>query len=147
MTLTGGGSGAFNQNYTYDTSVKWVGETTPHYDLHLEDPTLWIAKDQLLTEIYDLDMDAGAVFPYGPWGILGGVSPAPFGSVPVALTQSVALTFYTSVAGQYDYMWQNDAALATASTIVTNLSVALNNNDAFTLPMEWPADSVPEINT
>ena len=85
-------------------------------------------------------------FPYGQWNTVTGAAPAPFGYITNTASSAGDLTFYTSLAGSYDYMWLTDSTIATPSAIVTGFSVGLNFGSAFDLPFVWPADSVPVLN-
>ena len=62
-------------------------------------------------------------------------------------------TFYTSVLGNYDYMWQDDAVLVSPSALITQfsapgtLSLLFPGQYDFSLPLTFPSNSTPTINT
>lgn len=149
FTLFGAGIINANQEYAYSTATLWVGNgDTPELQATLPNPPTgpWQFVDSDFPDDV-LYTCAVATFPFSGWAVGTGSEPAPSGaSIAFTITAAADQTFITSVAGVYDYMWANDASIATAEPIVTNLSVPLNGNNAFTLPMEWPADSVPTLN-
>lgn len=135
--MTGAGSAGIDGTWSYAS----VGEYDNGLNTMLEDPTSWAIFNQfssLLYITYDLNN-----FPFGLWMVAGvGVSPAPYAYISQTTSSTGDITFYTSVSGQYDYMWANDTSMATASAIVTDFSVPLPAD----LPIDWPADSVPVVN-
>lgn len=64
---------------------------------------------------------------------------SPEDSAAVPVVQTSPITFYTSLLGEYDYMWQDDFVSATTTGIVTDLYVPLS----FTFPIVFPTPSVP----
>ncbi len=145
FTMNGGGLIAVNQTFEYAGGNLWNGTG--------DDPGYYITP---VTGIYGLFnpsddglylLTEGDVFPTGLWYAVGGsAAPPPYASISTTATLADAINFSTSVAGQYDYMWANDSAMATASAIVTDFSVNLTGLSVFDLPMVWPADSVPTPN-
>lgn len=145
FTFNGAGVAGVNQLFEYDGGDTWLG-TGDLLGLYVVPiPGQWALFDIDNDEMYYmLDTD---VFPTGTWYVFGGTTaPAPYASISQTLTLAADTKFYTSVAGAYDYMWQDDNSMATASAIVTGFSVNVTFLNVFTLPMTWPADSVPVTN-
>lgn len=143
FTFNSAATAGVNGNYTYVDATSWenpIGDYTAWYEID----NVWRVKNLALNTYYYADDNGN--FPFLLWQIGVGGAPAPFASVATTAESTTVSTFYTSVQGQYDYMWQDDSALATAGAIVTNFSVGLNGGGAFSLPMVWPADSVPVTN-
>ena len=62
------------------------------------------------------------------------------------LAETLDYTFYTSVLGNYDYMFQDDSVLVHPSSIITDFSQDLVGPD-FPVPFTFPSDSSPAVNT
>lgn len=137
FTMAGAGSAGIDGTWSYAAA----GEYENGLNTMLEDPVSWAIFNQFSSLLYTTtDLNN---FPFGLWTVDGvGVAPAPFAYISQTTSSTGEITFYTSVAGQYDYMWANDAAMATASAVVTDFSVPLPAD----IPIEWPADSVPVLN-
>jgi len=117
----------------------WIG---PTYNINLVAGE-WAVYNGLAQQMYSISESR---FPYHPWTIeAAGVAPAPYASADQNIQMDNALTFYTSVAGNYDYVWQTDNTLATASAIVTDFGYPLSAG-VWPLPLVWPPDSVPVLN-
>jgi hypothetical protein len=142
IILNAAGTLSVNQEYTYASSIRWDGFAgTPNINLA---SGVWTIENNLSQGYFSI---SEAVFPFGVWATEGfGSNPPPYASHAITLAMSSDLTIFTSVSGQYDYMWAVDTAMAEAETMVTNFSVSLNGNSAFDLPMQWPANSVPTTN-
>jgi len=142
FTLAGAGTAGANGSYTYQGSNIYLNADTA-YEVHYDGSVEWEVTDNFSNVKYVISGN----FPYSPWTISGsGVDPAPHGFISKSSAMADVANFYTSVSGHYDYMWQDDNTIAVASAIVTNFSVPVNGGSTFTLPIVWPADSVPTMN-
>jgi len=140
VTVEGGGSAAANQSYTYESaSNTWIGDN-PAFQIQI-DPTneMW----QIISGIDEYyNMNVFMPFPLGLWLLaMVGVAPVPFVFVGSSSRQNDALTFYTSVRGNFDYMWRDDNALAVASAVITDFTIADIN-----APWTAPDNSISTIN-
>lgn len=136
FTLNSGGTADVNGEYTYVEEGEY---SSPNASMSM-DGSGWGVYNLFDTSLYSTPLYN---FPFGLYSVVNGDAPPPYASVAIVCTSEAALTFYTSVAGQYDYMWADDNVLATAAAINTNFSVALPAD----LPIQWPAASVPVLNS
>lgn len=146
FTLVGAGDASFNQGYEYTTATRYdaAGGLYATYAEYVSAASRWEFKDAGDLLYYSVPV---ANFPFGNYSTRTfGTNPPPYAYIDTTCSQASALTIYTSVLGDIDYRYGNDAVLVNASTVVTNLSVGLNGSSQFTLPMVWPANSTPTIN-
>jgi len=137
--LLGSGTSAADQLYTYSTAVEWNGNGDIQYDVLFDSP-VWVVKDNVSLEMYQLSNITN--FPFGIWEVLNGLAPSPFAYVTYTVVSASAQTFFTSVAGEYDYMWQNDNVMAECGAILTNFTWA-EVGVSFPLPFEFPNEPTP----
>jgi len=140
IDLNGAGNANTNQSYTIFSTIAgislWVGvdraitNTAPFN-------TSYIAYNTLNADIYYRVSDSI----FGIWTVDTGTPPAPYVTFPTSYMQLTNLTFYTSVRGNYDYMWQDDMALSTASIFITDFNIADTN-----APWTAPDNSVSATN-
>lgn len=78
---------------------------------------------------------------FGLWSVVS-TGPLPLITTSGNAAQGSSLTIYTSVRGNYDYMYQTDNVLTALSAAITNFNIA--DTDA---PWTAPANSVSTINT
>ena len=115
-------------------------------------------KDSLLnTHRYALWQDVGEVFyfdvPLYEGQKIGKNFRLEIWSVPIGTgfagqVSSDETTFYTSLRGGYDYMWQDDFTIATTSNLISIFGEdeRIPGSHSFSLPLTFPADSTPTIN-
>lgn len=144
FNLLGAGTSDINGEYTYTTSTRWDHVSSGAYTTYHAGTDRWRFFNFGNQLCYSV---AAADFQFGIYTTeLFGSNPAPYGNIDTTASQAAALSFYTSVNGEYDYMWQTDFVLASVSTIVTAFTVVLNGSSEFDLPIVFPADSVPSTN-
>lgn len=142
--LAGAGNSQANQQYEYSSATYWPrgGDGIGYY----------IARVGNIWGVFNGSDDgqylmSGDNMPTGRWETVIGVDdPPPYGYINTTVSLAADATFYTSVAGSYDYMWQSDSSMATSSNVITTFSVPTNQVTQFDLPIVWPVESVPTLN-
>jgi hypothetical protein len=143
ITVTGAGTAAANGNYAQVSSTIW-GDLFGYNIFSLTGGAFSgnAGINDVITGKYVTQ--SGGIF--GFWSLQAGAAPVPVVTAKVTASLDDELTLYTSVRGNFDYMWREDSILANNSTIVTDFAWPLVAG-SFPLPFVWPANSFPTINT
>jgi len=138
FVISSAGTANINGTYTQSTSSLWVKSGAIEIN-KVGSTTMWTSTE-FASIRYFTNYSYGNL-PYGYWQVDTGATPLPIVSINTVYSQSSNLTLYTSVRGDRDYMWADDDALTTPSSVITDFT---NTFDTF--PFAWPANSSPTTN-
>ena len=146
FTISSAGTASVNGVYIKTSAITWTNGVaivtytepiigSPYWNITIGVTSYYIAINTISNTL-----------PTGIWVLTNGSDPKPLAiSNATNLFQASSLMLYTSILLDYDYRYQDDASIATASTVVTDFSEQLVAG-SFAVPIIFPANSIPTLN-